>query len=200
MRAQSDATGLRFARVPRLKNMTTIFDEQNRPEPPLGEDEWSTLNGFLDFHRATLAWKVSGLSTEDLAKTLAPSTMTLGGLVKHLTYVEDDWFGVVLLGEDQREPWASVDWKATPDWEWDTAGGDTPAELLAQWEASVTRARAAAERAYRAGGLEYPAASGFSDGRIPRLRWFLIHMVEEYSRHNGHADLLRESIDGGVGE
>ena len=72
--------------------MTTIFDEQHRPEPPLGEDEWSTLNGFLDFHRATLAWKVSGLTADDLAKTLPPSTMTLGGLVKHLTYVEDDWF------------------------------------------------------------------------------------------------------------
>lgn len=180
--------------------MTTIFDEQGRPEPPLGEDEWSTLNGFLDFQRATLAWKVSGLSAEDLTKTLSPSTMTLGGLIKHLTYVEDDWFEVVLFGEEPREPWASVDWKASPDWEWETAGQDDPADLLVEWEASVARARAAAERAYNQGGLEYRAAKGFSDGRIPRLRWILIHMVEEYSRHNGHADLLREAIDGSVGE
>ncbi|PPG03240.1 mini-circle protein [Pseudoclavibacter sp. RFBI5] len=180
--------------------MTTIFDAQDRPEPPLGEDEWSTLNGFLDFHRATLAWKLSGLGSAELSRTLPPSSMTLGGLVKHLTYVEDDWFGVVLFGEEQREPWASVDWTKTPDWEWDAAGAQEPAELLAEWEASVARARAAAERAFRAGGLAYPAAKGFSDGRIPRLRWILIHMVEEYSRHNGHADLLREAIDGSVGE
>jgi uncharacterized damage-inducible protein DinB len=180
--------------------MTTIFDEQHRPEPPLGEDEWSTLNGFLDFHRATLAWKVSGLTADELAKTLSPSTMTLGGLVKHLTYVEDDWFGVVLLGEEPREPWASVDWQAAPDWEWDTARDSEPSELLAEWEAAVSRSRAAAERAFQLGGLEHPAASGFSDGRIPRLRWILIHMVEEYSRHNGHADLLRQAIDGSVGE
>ncbi|WP_424463024.1 DinB family protein [Pseudoclavibacter helvolus] len=180
--------------------MTTIFDEQNRAEPPMGDDEWATLNGFLDFHRATLAWKVSGLTTGQLSQTLPPSTMTLGGLLKHLTFVEDDWFDRVLLGDAAREPWGSVDWAKTPDWEWDTAAQDSPAALLSEWQASVARARTAAEWAYQQGGLEHPAAHGFADGRIPRLRWILIHMVEEYSRHNGHADLLRQAVDGSVGE
>lgn len=175
-------------------------DEQGRPEPPLAGDEWETLTGFLDFQRATFAWKSSGLSAPQLARRLPPSTVTLGGLMKHLAYVEDDWFGRWLHDEPRREPWASVDWAATPDWDWESAGDDDPAALQDLWEQAVARSRATAEAARAAGGLAQPTRRRWPDGRAPSLRWVLTHMIEEYARHNGHADLIREAIDGQVGE
>ncbi|KAB1654332.1 DinB family protein [Pseudoclavibacter chungangensis] len=180
--------------------MDVVFDEQGRPEPPVDGDEWATLVGFLEFHRATLAWKVSGLDREQFAHTLPPSSMTLGGLVKHLTLVEDDWFERFLLAAPPREPWASVDWTATPDWEWESALVDEPADLVSRWQQAVERSRRAARDAFVAGGLGHRAATSWSDGRTPNLRWIVTHMIEEYARHNGHADLLREAIDGQVGE
>jgi uncharacterized damage-inducible protein DinB len=180
--------------------MDASMDEQGRVDPPVDGDEWDTLIGFLDFHRATFAWKVADLDAAQLARPLPPSTMTLAGLMKHLAYVEDDWFSGCLLGEPRREPWASVDWAATPDWEWDTARGEDPAELHALWSGAVARARSVAARAYESGGLGQRAARVWRDGRSPSLRWILVHMIEEYSRHNGHADLLREAVDGRVGE
>ncbi|MGC5616102.1 DinB family protein [Georgenia sp. Z1491] len=180
--------------------MTTDIDEQGRHEPPLEGDEWETLTGFLDFQRATLGWKTSGLGAEALARTLPPSTMTLAGLLKHLAYVEDDWFCRWLRDEPRRQPWSEIDWSATPDWDWDSAVDDEPAVLRHLWGRSVARARTAAEDAYRDGGLDHPAARTWPDGRSPSLRWILVHMIEEYARHNGHADLLREAVDGLVGE
>ncbi|PZE65420.1 DinB family protein [Curtobacterium sp. MCBD17_021] len=180
--------------------MDAGVDEHGRIEPDVGGDEWGTLNGFLDYQRATFAWKVAGLDAAQLARPLPPSTMTLAGLVKHLAYVEHGWFDGCLLGEPRREPWASVDWAATPDWDWDSAIGQDPAELLTLWEGSVTQARSVALSAYETGGLDQKAVSVWRDGRSPSLRWILMHMVEEYARHNGHADLLREAIDGQVGE
>ena len=97
-----------------------------RVDPPLRGDEADTLLAFLDYHRDTLRMKTEGLTQEQLAQPLPPSTMTLGGLVKHLALVEDDWFSVVLMGNEDVEPWAAVDWDADPDWEWRTATDDTP--------------------------------------------------------------------------
>jgi hypothetical protein len=149
----------------------TDIDEYGRPEPPLDADEAETLVGFLEYQRATLAWKCSGLDAAGLRATVGPSSMTLGGLLKHLALVEDHWFSWWLLGRERYALWTAVDWDGDPDWEWRTAGG--------------------------LGGL---AERSWPDGRAPNLRWILCHMIEEYARHNGHADLLRESVDGLTGE
>ncbi|KGM10143.1 mini-circle protein [Cellulomonas carbonis T26] len=177
-----------------------MVDEQGRPEPPLTGDELSTLLGFLEFHRATLAWKCSGLDAAALRATLPPSTMTLGGLLKHLAYVEDSWFGEVLLGQEPVAPWDTVDWSADRDWDWHSAADDEPDALRRLCEDAVVRARRSVEQALADGGLDRLADRRKADGSAPNLRWILVHMVEEYARHNGHADLLREAVDGATGE
>ncbi|GGC08541.1 DinB family protein [Cellulomonas carbonis] len=179
---------------------TLVVDEQGRPEPPLTGDELSTLLGFLEFHRATLAWKCSGLDAAALRATLPPSTMTLGGLLKHLAYVEDSWFGEVLLGQEPVAPWDTVDWSADRDWDWHSAADDEPDALRRLCEDAVVRARRSVEQALADGGLDRLADRRKADGSAPNLRWILVHMVEEYARHNGHADLLREAVDGATGE
>jgi len=175
-------------------------DEQGRVEPPVADGEAATLLGFLDFQRATLAWKCSGLDADALGATTGASAMTLGGLLKHLALVEHDWFSRSLHGLDRDEPWGSVDWASDPDWEWRTAADDAPERLLALWEAEVARSRELTAQALAADGLDTLARRAWKDGRTPSLRWILVHMIEEYARHNGHADLLRESVDGQVGE
>jgi uncharacterized damage-inducible protein DinB len=172
-----------------------------RVDPPLRAGEAETLLAFLDYHRATVRRKVAGLEREDLGRTVGPSTMTLGGLLKHLTLVEENWFSVVLLGNPYDEPWASVDWEADPDWEWRTGATDDPAGLLASYDATVHRMDANITRALEGDGLEtLSVKSSRHGGGAFSLRWILLHMLEEYARHNGHADLIRESIDGEVGE
>lgn len=178
----------------------TELDEQGRPEPPLAADETATLVGFLEFQRATLAWKCSGLDAADLSATVNGSPMTLGGLLKHLAYVETDWFSRSLHGQEWQPPWNTVDWKVDPDWEWRTAAQDSPEQLHALWQDAVTRSRVLLADALADGGLDQLAQRSWSDGRAPNLRWILCHMIEEYARHNGHADLLRESVDGLTGE
>lgn len=180
--------------------MSETDSGETRPEPPVDGTELQTLSGFLDFQRATLGWKTAGLDAEQLSRSVGTSTMTLGGLLKHLAYVEDDWFGRWLFDEPRREPWAAVDWSADPDWEWHSAKDDTPNDLHALWAASVESARKSTDRAFASGGLGRSADRRWPDGRAPTLRWILTHMIEEYARHNGHADLIRESIDGAVGE
>ncbi len=176
------------------------IDDQGRPEPPAAGDELATLTGFLDFQRATLRWKCAGLDAAGLSATTAASTMTLGGILKHLAVVEEGWFSQSLHGRELGEPWAAVDWAADRDWEWHSAADDTPDELLALWDRCVERARQDLAEALGNGGLDQLAKRPWPDGRAPSLRWILTHMIEEYARHNGHADLLREAIDGQTGE
>lgn len=126
--------------------------------------------------------------------------MTLGGMMKHLAFVEDYWFGYVLSAQEPTDPWASVDWDAEPDWDWESAGGQSLDELRELWATAVDRSRVAAESAYATGGLCQLALRERTGGTVPNLRWILLHMIAEYARHNGHADLIRESIDGRVGE
>ena len=179
----------------------TDLDEHGRPEPPVAADEAGTLIGFLDWQRATLAWKCSGLDAAGLRATTAASTMTLGGILKHMALVEDGWFSRALHGRGYAPPWDAVDWDADPDWEWHSAAEDSPAELFALWEQAVERSRADVAEVFASGdGLGRPAKETWSDGRTPSLRWIFCHMIEEYARHNGHADLLRESVDGATGE
>jgi uncharacterized damage-inducible protein DinB len=179
--------------------MTTL-DEQGRPEPPPAAPETATLLGFLEYQRATLAWKCGGLDQAGLQATVGASSMTLGGLLKHLAYVEDYWFSQRLHGQDRRPPWDTVDWKADPDWEWHSAAEDTPEQLFALWQDAVARSRSLVAEAPADEGLDGLARRAWNDGRAPSLRWILVHMIEEYARHNGHADLLRESVDGLTGE
>ncbi|MDQ6714222.1 MAG: DinB family protein [Candidatus Dormibacteraeota bacterium] len=179
--------------------MTTV-DDHGRPEPPIAADEIATLLGFLDFQRATLAWKCRGLDVAGLQSKIGASTMTLGGMLKHLAYVEDYWFSQRLHGQDRQPPWDTVDWKADPDWEWHSAVQDTPEQLFALWQDSVTRSRSLVAEALADGGLDRLARRPWPNGEAPSLRWILVHMIEEYGRHNGHADLLRELVDGETGE
>jgi uncharacterized damage-inducible protein DinB len=178
------------------------MNANDRTDPPLDADEATTVRAYLDYHRDTLRWKVSGLDQEQLARTLAPSSMTLGGLVKHLALVESSWFEVVLAGGDLMPPFDTVVWDDDFDWEWHTAADDSPEQLMALFDEAVARAdRAIDEAASNPTGLGTPSAkpTKSGDGHFS-LRWILLHMVEEYARHNGHADLLRESIDGETGE
>ena len=178
----------------------TELDEQGRPEPPLAADETATLLGFLEYQRATLAWKCGGLDAAGLRATVGASSMTLGGMLKHLAYVEADWFSRWLHGRDRESPWDTVDWKADPDWDWHSAAEDTPEELFALRQEAVARSHSLVSEALADGGLDRLAQRTWPDGRAPSLRWILVHMIEEYARHNGHADLIRESVDGLVGE
>ena len=173
-----------------------------RVEPPLAADEVTTLRAFLDHQRDTLRRKTAGLTAEQLDARHPPATMTLAGLLKHLALVEDHWFSVMLLGNDDAEPWRSVDWDADPDWEWRTAAADDPEWLRSLFDESVAAADRCIDVALADVGLERRSvrASRHEGAGHFSLRWILLHMIEEYARHNGHADLIRESIDGQTGE
>ena len=176
------------------------LDEHGRPEPPLEAEEVTMLRAFLDYQRATLAWKCEELQADGLRATVGASTMTLGGLLKHMALVEDSWFTRWLHGRDIGAPWNAVDWDADNDWEWNSAADDTPEQLRQLWYEAVERSRAAVDEALADSDLGQLAKRKWPDGRSPSLRWILCHMIEEYARHNGHADLLRESVDGRTGE
>ena len=178
----------------------TDVDEHGRPEPPIAAGETATLLGFLDFQRATLAWKCAGLDAAGLAATVAASSMTLGGMLKHLAYVEEWWFSEWLHDRRPGLPWSAVDWDADHDWDWHSAAGDSPGEIMALWQDSVARSRELVAEALAGGGPGQLARHTGPDGWAPSLRWILVHMIEEYARHNGHADLIRESLDGQTGE
>ena len=176
-------------------------NETGRAEPPIsGGTEADTLLGSLERQRATFAWKCGGLDPTGLQAKVGVSAITLGGLLKHMALVEIHTFYVKFLDRDPGPPWNQVDWDAEPDWEWSSAAEDAPEELMALWEDSVTQARAVVDEALVGGGLDQPSQIVWPDGRSPSLRRLLIDMVEEYARHVGHADLIRESVDGLVGE
>jgi uncharacterized damage-inducible protein DinB len=169
--------------------------EDRRIDPDPVGDERTTLTEFLRFHRDTLEYKCAGLDVDDLARrSVEPSTLSLLGLVRHLTEVERIWFRRVLAGRDDPPHFFPPD---DPDAAFDGVTAD-PAMLDEAW--AVWREEVAfAER------FVDDAPSLDVTGEHPRLgpvslRWVLVHMVEEYSRHNGHADLLRQRIDGAVGE
>ena len=168
--------------------------------PPKVGSEIDTLIGALERNRRTFAWKCGGLGAEDLRRTLGPSTMTLGGLLKHLALVEDEYFTRQLTGAPSlTPPFDTVDFDADPDWEWRTAADDTAEELMGLWEECVARSRRNLAAAY-ADGADALSGTGWADGEPPTVRRLVVDMVEEYARHTGHADLIRESIDGLVGE
>lgn len=172
-------------------------DPRTEPHPALPEREM--LEGYLDYHRATLLMKVDGLSQTQLGQPIPSSTMTLAGLLKHMALVEDTWFTERFAGGEMPPPFAGKDWAADPDWEWRTAVDDDPAWLVQRYVEACARSRAVAASA---GSLDQEAVAGrrHSDDVPFTLRWILCHMIEETARHNGHADLLREHVDGATGE
>jgi uncharacterized damage-inducible protein DinB len=178
----------------------TIVDEFGRPMPPEAGDEVATLVGFLEFQRSTLAWKCAGLDASGLGTRVAKSEMTLGGILKHMAYVEELWFGRCLDGRPKASPWNAVDWDADPDWEWHSAAEDSPAALREIWQQAVETSRGILDHALAAGGLDQLGSKLWEGEDPPSLRWILVHMIEEYARHNGHADLIREAVDGETGE
>jgi uncharacterized damage-inducible protein DinB len=178
----------------------TDLDEYGRPAPPPTADEAGTLLGFLNFQRATLAWRCAGLDAAGLQATVGVSSITLGGLLKHLAYVEDDWCSRWLHGQDRQPPWDSAPWAADNDWDWHSAVDDSPEQLRVLWEGAVLRSDVLLADALADGGPDRLTSRSWPDGRSPSLRWVLVHLIEEYARHNGHADLIRESIDGVTGE
>jgi uncharacterized damage-inducible protein DinB len=175
--------------------------EDPRVDPPLHADEVTMLRSFLDYHRDTLRLKCSGLTQEQLAQQLPPSDMSLGGLMKHLALVESQWFDYFLRDLPLAPPFDAADWDGHPDWEFESARDDSPEALRELFDAAVRRADAAIDEALAGGGIEQESVrrSRHVDSTFT-LRWILVHMIEEYARHNGHADLIRESVDGQKGE
>ena len=174
---------------------------QGNPEPPIAGDETATLLGFLERQRATFAWKTGGLDASGLQQRLNPSSMTLGGMLKHLARFEDDMSTEWLNGHAQLPPWNAVDWDSDPDWDWRSAHDDSPEQLYGQWRDAVARSRALLAEALRDGGMgRRGKVVSDPDVELPNLRYILLNMIEEYARHNGHADLIRESVDGLVGQ
>jgi len=162
--------------------------------------EAEAVLAVLERNRRTFAWKTSGLDRSGLAATAAASSMTLGGLVKHMALVETDWLVVKLAGQPYGPPWDEVDFDADPDWEWRTGAQDAAEEVYALWRSAVQRSRDVVAAVLREGGMDTAARFTGRDGRPASVREMLLDMIEEYARHTGHADLLRESVDGLVGE
>lgn len=180
--------------------MSTNTESVVPQRPPVAGNEIDTLLGELERARRLIAWKCGGLDADGLRATVGVSSMTLGGLLKHLALVEWDWFTYKLLGQAPPPPWDAVDWDADPDWDWKSAAGDSPEYLMSLWRENVARSRANVAQALAEGGLDRPAAFTWPDGKTPSLRTMIIDMIEEYARHAGHADLIRESVDGLTGE
>lgn len=168
-------------------------------EPPIDGTEAEHLVGALGRMRATLRWKADGLDEAGLAQRLPSSSLSLGGLLLHLALAEDVTLLTKLRGEEVVEPWRSLGHDGTPDWELETARLGA-AETYAVFDEAVVRNTRRLDEAIAEGGLDLVAAIDDGNGRHPRLRRVLVDLLEEYSRHTGHADLLREAVDGRVGE
>ena len=169
-----------------------MTNPDDRPQAPEVGGERDQLAGFLDFQRATIVWKASGLTDDQARRSLVPSKlMTVAGLVSHLTLVEEWWFANVIGGAPDR--WDEAI-KADPDVDWKP--GDTPLPELI----SAYRAQCEISRRYLAEhGLD-DVVTRPGNGRRYNIRWVLTHMIEETARHAGHLDLVREMIDGLTGE
>jgi uncharacterized damage-inducible protein DinB len=163
-----------------------------RAEPALTASERDMLDGWLDYHRATLAWKCEGLSDDQLReRAVPPSSLSLIGLVRHMAEVERAWFGRRVGREELSMIYCT---EASPDADFDDVADADVAGAMEVWQREIARARVIAA-----------AVPSLDDtfagkGRTYSLRWIVSHMVEEYARHNGHADLLRERIDGATGD
>jgi hypothetical protein len=170
-----------------------------RPEPSFSNTEVAMLRSYLDHFRGTVRLQASGLTDDQLDRTLPPSDLTLGGMLKHLAFVEDYWFSYNLAGNEPSPPWDTAPWDDDPDWDWHSAAGTPHAELDALLADAITRSDACLDAALAADadlGRHVRRPRDPAKGDTATIRWVLVHMVEEYARHAGHADLIRQSIDG----
>ncbi|MFF8278426.1 DinB family protein [Streptomyces lateritius] len=171
------------------------MNEDHRIQPPRTADERTTLTAMLQFQRDTLAMKCAGLTPEELKeRAVAPSGLSLVGLVRHAAEVERGWFRNVINGEKSRSPWTppgSADWA---DFDVDDLDPTGVEEAFTIWREECARARAVVDAA------DSLDVRGHIGEEVYSLRYVLAHMIEEYARHNGHADLLRERLDGRTGE
>jgi len=168
--------------------------EDTRHDPMRTGPEKETLEEFLEYHRDTLLWKLSGLSDLDLRRQMVPSGVSLLGIVKHLGFVEQNWFfGFAGLEYETAVPWTDED----PDADFRIEPAETTEDILDFYRATCARSR---EIVAGASLDDISRRSEVPPEGLPTLRWILIHMIEETARHNGHADILREQIDGATGE
>jgi uncharacterized damage-inducible protein DinB len=163
----------------------------DRTDPPIEAPERAMLEAFLDFLRATILLKADGLSDEDLRRPMVPSGTSLLGMIKHLAFVERWWFQSVFAGADVDFPWTDDD----PDADWRPEPEETADQIL-----DLYRSECEASRRVIAQASPDDHEAGESSRGKTTLRWILIHMIEETARHAGHADILREMIDGATGE
>jgi uncharacterized damage-inducible protein DinB len=168
-----------------------------RTDPPDSGPELDQLTAYLDYQRATVLLKTDGLDAEQLAFRLPTSSLTLAGLLNHLALVEDSWFPERFAGQPANALWSGVDWDADPDYEFRTAADLEPDELRRRYEQACERSR---EIVAKAESLEQLSVQQRGNGHHFDLRWVLLHLIEETARHAGHADLLREAIDGTTGD
>jgi uncharacterized protein DUF664 len=171
-------------------------------EPPLAGSEAEHLLGALHRMRTTFRWKADDLDAAGLSVRIGASSLTIGGLLKHLAACEDYMFTAKLSGAPIGSPWDAMGWDGSKNWQFtfDSAPDDTPEQLYALWDGAVERSRVRLGAALADGGLGQLVHTGWPDGRHASLRRLLCDLVEEYGRHTGHADLLREAVDGVVGE
>jgi uncharacterized damage-inducible protein DinB len=164
-----------------------------RIDPPLVAQERQMLDAWLDYQRATLALKCDGLTDDQLrARAVPPSSLSLLGLVRHMGEVERSWFRRVLSDEQAPPRYYSDE---NPDGDFDDVAGAGVAEAFSYWRGECAHARECV-----AAALSLDVTSTGRRGERYSLRWIMVHMIEEYARHNGHADFLRERIDGTVGD
>jgi hypothetical protein len=170
-------------------------------EPPMAGTEAAHLTGALDRLRTTFRWKADDLDATGLQARVGASALTLGGLLKHLALNEDYMSTTKLTGKPLGAPWDALGWDGSDDeWEFTTAAGDTPEQLYALWDDAVERSRGRLSAAVADGGLGRLVHASGSDGAHASLRRLVCDLIEEYGRHTGHADLLREAVDGRTGE
>jgi uncharacterized damage-inducible protein DinB len=164
---------------------------------PAATSEWDSLAQYLDYQRETILLKTDGLTREQLGQRIPTSSLTLAGILYHLALVEETWFEERFSGLEVREDFRDIDWKADPDWEFQTALRKEPDWLRRRYRDAINRSR---QVAALADSLDDLSLTGKFQGKPFTLRWMMQHMIEETARHAGHADLLREAIDGTVGE
>ena len=169
-------------------------------EPPLAGTEAEHLAGALDRLRATFRWKADGLDAGGLRTGIPSSALTLGGLLKHLAVQEDYCFMTKLRGEPLGPPWDVNGWDGDDDWEFTSAAQQSPAELYATYDAAVARSRAIIGAAVEDRGLGGDSGVTLDDGTKASVRRILFDLLEEFARHTGHLDLVREAVDGRSGE
>jgi hypothetical protein len=169
-------------------------------QPPIAGTETEALVGALERQRATFRWKADGLDTAGLQTRIGASALTLGGLLKHLARAESQMFSTKLTGAPIDPPFDTHDWDSEDEWDFTSAADDTPEQLYSIWDTTIARSRERLQAVLARGGLEQEVHMGIAGGPHANLRRLLCDLLEEYGRHTGHADLLREAVDGRVGE